>query len=209
MQPAARPDFSRISCSGPRAGRFVRAVRFALPAAALLALAPAGSFAQVVERVVDGDTLIVRDVGRVRLIGVDTPESVHPNRPVEFFGREASAFTKRLVAGKRVRLEYDQRRTDRYGRTLAYVHLPDGTFVNAEIIRRGYGHAYTRFPFKHLDRFRQLDGKRGAPAAACGDPTRRRRRPAPRRRPAQQPRSRAGTTTATAGSLAPKPGGTR
>ncbi len=157
MQPAARPDFSRISCSGPRAGRFVRAVRFALPAAALLALAPAGSFAQVVERVVDGDTLIVRDVGRVRLIGVDTPESVHPNRPVEFFGREASAFTKRLVAGKRVRLEYDQRRTDRYGRTLAYVHLPDGTFVNAEIIRRGYGHAYTRFPFKHLDRFRQLE----------------------------------------------------
>ena len=56
-----------------------------------------------------------------------------------------------------MRLEYDWERTDRYGRTLAYVYLPDGTFVNAEIIGQGYGHAYTRFPFKHLDRFRQLE----------------------------------------------------
>ena len=53
--------------------------------------------------------------------------------------------------------QYDWERTDRYGRTLAYVHLPDGTFVNAEIIRQGYGHAYTRFPFRHLDRFRQFE----------------------------------------------------
>ena len=96
-------------------------------------------------------------MGRVRLIGVDTPETVHPGRPVEFFGREASAFTKRLLEGRRVRLEYDRERTDRYGRTLAYVHLADGTFANAEIIRRGYGHAYTRFPFRHLDRFRRLE----------------------------------------------------
>ena len=93
----------------------------------------------------------------MRLIGVDTPESVDPRRPVEFFGKEASAFTKRLVEGKRVRLEYDWERADRYGRTLAYVHLPDGTFVNAEIILQGYGHAYTRFPFKYLDRFRQFE----------------------------------------------------
>ncbi len=109
------------------------------------------------ERVVDGDTIIVEGVGRVRLIGVDTPETVHPNRPVEFFGKEASAFTKRLLEGKRVRLEYDQERTDRYGRTLAYVYLADGTFVNAEIIRRGYGHAYTRFAFRYMDEFRQFE----------------------------------------------------
>ena len=132
-------------------------LRGAVAAAALLVLAPALAAAQLVERVVDGDTIIVRGAGRVRLIGVDTPESVDPRRPVEFFGKEASAFTERLVEGKRVRLEYDRDRTDRYGRTLAYVHLPDGTFVNAEIIRRGYGHAYTRFPFKHRDRFRQLE----------------------------------------------------
>ncbi len=113
--------------------------------------------AQLVERVVDGDTIVVRGVGRVRLIGVDTPETVDPRRPVEFFGREASAFTKRLLEGQRVRLEYDRERSDRYGRTLAYVYLHDGTFANAEIVRRGYGHAYTRFPFRHLDRFRRLE----------------------------------------------------
>ena len=120
-------------------------------------LAAAAAPGQFVERVVDGDTIIVEGVGRVRLIGVDTPETVHPNRPVEFFGKEASAFTKRLLEGKRVRLEYDQERTDRYGRTLAYVYLADGTFVNAEIIRRGYGHAYTRFAFRYMDEFRQFE----------------------------------------------------
>ena len=143
--------------------RHLRAIGFTaiakpfLLAAALSALAPSPAGAQMVERVVDGDTIVVRGVGRVRLIGVDTPETVSPGRPVEFFGREASAFTKRLLEGRRVRLEYDRERTDRYGRTLAYVHLTDGTFANAEIIRRGYGHAYTRFPFRHLDRFRQLE----------------------------------------------------
>ena len=157
MTRVARPGIATIARSGFRFGEFATAIRLVLAAAVLLTIAPAGAAAQVVERVVDGDTIIVRDVGRVRLIGVDTPETVHPSRPVEFFGREASAFTKRLLDGKRVRLEYDQQRTDRYGRTLAYVHLPDGTFVNAEIIRRGYGHAYTRFPFKYLERFRGLE----------------------------------------------------
>ncbi len=128
---------------------------------------------QSVERVVDGDTIIVEGVGRVRLIGVDTPETVHPNRRVEFFGKEASAFTKRLLEGKRVRLEYDQERQDRYGRTLAYVYLENGTFVNAEIIRRGYGHAYTRFPFRHMEAFRQFerearDNRRGLWGTAVG-----------------------------------------
>lgn len=120
-------------------------------------LAAAAVPGQLVERVVDGDTIIVEGVGRVRLIGVDTPETVHPSRPVEFFGKDASAFTKGLLEGKRVRLEYDQERQDRYGRTLAYVYLTDGTFVNAEIIRRGYGHAYTRFPFRHVEAFRQFE----------------------------------------------------
>ena len=111
----------------------------------------------MVERVVDGDTIIVEGIGRVRLIGVDTPESVDPRRPVQFFGREASEFTKRMLEGKRVRLEYDQPRMDRYGRTLAYVWLPGGPMANAEIIRQGYGFAYTRFPFRYLDDFRKLE----------------------------------------------------
>ncbi len=109
------------------------------------------------ERVVDGDTIIVEGVGRVRLIGVDTPETVHPNRPVELFGRAATAYLKGLLEGRKVRLEYDQEQTDRYGRTLAYVYLEDGTFANSEIIRQGYGHAYTRFPFRHMERFRELE----------------------------------------------------
>lgn len=85
-------------------------------------------------RVVDGDTIIVNIDGkkeRVRLIGVDTPETKHPNKPVEYFGREASAFTKGMVEGKKVKLEYDWQRRDKYGRLLAYVYLEDGTFLNA------------------------------------------------------------------------------
>ena len=110
--------------------------------------------------VVDGDTIIVNIDGkkeRVRLIGVDTPETKHPNKPVEYFGREASAFTKLMVEGKKVRLEYDWQKRDKYGRLLAYVYLEDGTFLNAEIIKQGYGFAYTRFPFKFLDEFRQYE----------------------------------------------------
>ena len=148
-----------------RSGGFSRGAVAGLLAVGFVVV-PALAAAQHVERVVDGDTIIVGGVGRVRLIGVDTPESVDPRRPVEFFGKEAGAFTRRLVDGQRVRLEYDWERTDRYGRTLAYVYLPDGTFVNAEIIRRGYGHAYTRFPFKYLDRFRRFE--REARAAGRG-----------------------------------------
>jgi micrococcal nuclease len=80
----------------------------------------------VVERVVDGDTLVLQSGERVRLIGVDKPETKHPSKPVQYFGKEASAFTRRMVERKRVRLEFDQANTarghkDRYGRTLAYV----------------------------------------------------------------------------------------
>jgi micrococcal nuclease len=95
--------------------------------------------AQVVERVIDGDTLIVQTVGTVRLIGVDTPETVHPRRAVEPFGPEATRFTRTLAEGRAVRLEYEGKRRDRYGRTLGYVYLDDGTFVNAEIVKQLLG----------------------------------------------------------------------
>jgi endonuclease YncB( thermonuclease family) len=114
---------------------------------------------EYVQRVVDGDTLLLGTGERVRLIGVDTPETKRPNTPVEYFGKEASAFTKRLAEGKRIRLEYDQANNhlghkDPYGRTLAYIFLEDGTLLNAEIIRQGYGHAFTRYPFSRMEEFK-------------------------------------------------------
>jgi micrococcal nuclease len=111
-----------------------------------------------VARVVDGDTVVLTMEGRavtVRLVGVDTPETVHPSKPVERFGKEASAFTRKLLAGKSVSIERDPGGSarDRYGRELAYLRL-DGTDVNREIIARGYGFAYTKYPFARREDYR-------------------------------------------------------
>jgi micrococcal nuclease len=108
-------------------------------------------------RVVDGDTIVLDGNETVRLIGVDTPETKDPRRPVQYYGAEASAFTKKLVEGKNIRLEYDQEQKDKYGRTLAYIYLEDGTFVNAEIIKQGIGFAYIKYPFKYLDQFYAME----------------------------------------------------
>ena len=118
---------------------------------------PSGAWAQLVTRVVDGDTIVVAGVGTVRLIGVDTPETVDPRKPVQFFGKEASEFTRRMAQGKVVRLEFDVQRKDKYQRTLSYAYLPDGTFLNAEIVKQGFGHAYTTYPFRYLEQFRQFE----------------------------------------------------
>jgi micrococcal nuclease len=110
-----------------------------------------------VERVVDGDTIVV-DGESVRLIGIDTPESVKPGTPVECFAKEASAFTERLVEGRRVRLERDVEERDRYDRLLGYVYRRgDGLFVNAELVRRGYATPATFPPnVRHADEFSRL-----------------------------------------------------
>ena len=114
-------------------------------------------------RVIDGDTVVLALDGvktRVRLIGIDTPETVHPQKPVEHYGQEASTFLKNLLRGESVSLVYEAEAatTDKCGRTLAYLYrLPDGLFVNAEIVRQGYGHAYTRFPFKYMEQFREYE----------------------------------------------------
>lgn len=110
-----------------------------------------------VVRVKDGDTVVLEKVGTVRLIGVDTPETVHPKTPVEYYGKEASSFLRTLIEGKLVRVDYDWQRKDKYGRTLAYLYLENGTFINAEIIKRGFGQAYTVFPFKLLTEFREYE----------------------------------------------------
>jgi len=100
-----------------------------------------------VARVIDGDTIDVLIDGRterVRYIGVDTPETVDPRKPVQCFGREASQKNKELVEGKEVRLEKDITDRDAYGRLLRYVFVGD-TFVNRELVRLGYATVYT-FP---------------------------------------------------------------
>ena len=108
----------------------------------------------VVQRVIDGDTVVLTGGERVRYIGVDTPELHHPRKPVEFYGREAKEFNRRLVEGRKVRLEFAVHRSARYGRLLAYVYLEDGTFVNGELLRQGYAQLLTIPPnVKHADRF--------------------------------------------------------
>lgn len=113
-----------------------------------------------VTRVVDGDTLVIEIDGRedrVRYIGVDTPETVAPGRPVECYGREASARNKELVEGKTIRLVRDVSDRDRFDRLLRYVYVGD-TFVNAELIRGGYATVATFPPdVREIDRLRGIE----------------------------------------------------
>lgn len=110
-----------------------------------------------VTRIVDGDTLYVADLeGRLRLIGIDTPETVHPDRGVECFGEEASAHLADLVPpGTPVLVEFDVERTDRYDRPLGYLwRASDGSHVNLAMVEDGYAQAYTVPPnVRYSDRF--------------------------------------------------------
>jgi micrococcal nuclease len=126
---------------------------------------------RLVIRVIDGDTIVVSPNEKVRLIGVDTPETVHPNKAVQCFGKDAKEFTRGMVERRTIRLLLDESNAarnhkDRYGRTLAYVYFDDGTMLNAALIRRGYAHAYTRFPFRHIVEFREME--RAARSQAVG-----------------------------------------
>ena len=101
-----------------------------------------------VTRVIDGDTVeasLRHSSVDIRLLGVDTPETVHPTEPVECFGPEASAFTKLRLEGKRVRLEFDVERLDRYDRALAYIWLK-GRLFNRTLVRRGFATALIYLP---------------------------------------------------------------
>lgn len=124
----------------------------------------------LVKRAVDGDTLELENGERVRLIGIDTPEMHESNKlyrdasrtgqdkaVILGLGRRAFGFTKNLAEGKRVRLEFDVEKRDRYNRLLAYVYLLDGTFVNAKIVEEGYGSLMTYPPnVKYADLFLKL-----------------------------------------------------
>jgi len=127
---------------------------------------PAEAMAPVI-RVVDGDTIEVRIDGGledVRYIGVDTPETVKPDTPVQCFGPRASAFNHRLVEGRQVRLVFGVERRDTYGRLLAYVYL-GRRFVNASLVRRGLARTLTIPP---NDRFAPLLRRLELGAARAG-----------------------------------------
>jgi micrococcal nuclease len=119
----------------------------------------------VVSRVVDGDTIEVTKDGikeKVRLIGINTPETVDPRKTVECFGKEASAHAKEILMGQKVRLVSDDTQTkyDKYGRLLAYVYREDGLFVNKHMIEEGYAYEYTyRVPYLFQKEFKEAQLK--------------------------------------------------
>ncbi len=125
-----------------------------------------------VVKVVDGDTIHIDMDGKketVRLIGMNTPETVDPRRPVECFGKEASAKAKELLDGQRVRIETEasQGERDKYGRLLGYVTREDGLFFNNYMISEGYAYEYTyRLPYKYQAEFKAA--QKSAEAAGRG-----------------------------------------
>jgi endonuclease YncB( thermonuclease family) len=149
--PSEFPDLYRVNVSGveqPEEADFSRMIR------------------AVVVRHVDGDTVYVsiprppeglKGYESVRFLGVDTPETVHPQKLVERFGKEASEFTRRHLLNQPVFLAFDWQLRDHYKRLLAYIYLADGSCFNATLVREGYAHAYTRYPFQFLEQFRALE----------------------------------------------------
>jgi micrococcal nuclease len=128
ITPSSPPPSSKAK-KGPRTKEATRR----LPAA--------GGMAKVVA-VLDGDTIVISGGDKVRYTGLNTPETHHPDKLPEYCGREAFEANRRLVAGKTVRLEFDQQHRDKYGRLLAYVYVGN-LFVNAELIRQGYAQVST------------------------------------------------------------------
>lgn len=96
----------------------------------------------LVAQVLDGDTVVLEDGRKVRLLGIDAPELEKEGKPAEFLAHKAKAALREWAQGKRVRLEYDELRYDRYGRTLAHLFLPDGTHLNRELVRQGLARVY-------------------------------------------------------------------
>lgn len=109
--------------------------------------------------VIDGDTIVVKQYGvkkTIRFIGVNTAEPAYG----QYYAKEATTFMRNLLKGEKVYLKTDSKSgsTDKHGRTLAYVYrMPDGLFVNAELIRQGYSPAYLKFPFEQQPKFYELE----------------------------------------------------
>lgn len=120
-----------------------------------------------VQRVVDGDTLLLANGHRVRLIGANTPETVRPNCPVEPWGPEAAEYTRQFVAGGQIRLQFDGRPTDKYGRVLAHVWVGE-QMLGEELIRAGLAKAVTRYDYDPDVKARLRTAENQAKAARRG-----------------------------------------
>jgi micrococcal nuclease len=125
--------------------------------------APPSPALYAVVRVLDGDTIDVKSstgaISRVRFIGVDTPETKDPRKPVQCFGKAASDHTKKTLLGATIRLEADplDSNKDKYDRLLRYVYTADGQLYNQTLIEDGYGFAYVVFPYARLEQFRAAE----------------------------------------------------
>ena len=117
----------------------------------------------LISRVIDGDTFVIDANGEnvtVRMLGMDTPETVDPRKPVQCFGKEASDKTKSLLIGHSVTLQTDKTQSviDKYGRLLAYVYRDDGLFINQYLLENGYAHEYTYYiPYTKQKEFKKLE----------------------------------------------------
>jgi len=117
-----------------------------------------------VSRVIDGDTIDLdspdgdQSYTRVRLWGVDTPETKAPGKPVGYFGPEATAFTKEMVAGRTVRIELESENTrGKFGRLLGFVYSDEGKMLNEELLRSGHAYADGRWQHRFYFRFGQIE----------------------------------------------------
>ncbi len=113
------------------------------------------AYGEYVRRVIDGDTFVLENNQKVRMIGIDAPEisNVKYNKIGEPYGEESKRALKRMILGKNVRLEKDLEEFDRYGRRLSYVFLEDQTFANKKMIEIGLAETFRKFPFKYKEEF--------------------------------------------------------
>lgn len=111
----------------------------------------------LVTRIIDGDTIELENGKKVRFIGINTPETKHPNKDIECYGEEASAKTSELLLNKSAILEKDISETDRYGRLLRYVYI-DETMINEYLVKNGYALASSYPPdVKYQEKFKQAE----------------------------------------------------
>lgn len=120
-----------------------------------------------VKRVNDGDTIVLQDGRHVRYIGINAPEIAHRDHKAEAFGYAAKKYNQSLLRSKKIRMEFDKEKYDRYGRLLAYIFLLDGTFINKKMIEKGYAYALFRHPNVKYDRM-LLQAQRDAMSAKHG-----------------------------------------